>query len=250
MPDFIASATATPGLIWLIVAVLAAGTVRGFAGFGTAMIFLPVAAKFLSPFEAITALIAMDLIGPLPNMPRAFRDGHPPDVARLGLGMIIALPIGVFILTQVAPEVFRYGLSVITGLLLVMLIMGLRYSGTLSRPMVYGTGVVSGFLGGAVGVAGPPVIMLYMASENPPKVIRANITIYLLVIDIAMLAMFWLFGQLVASAFVLGLLLAVPYLLGNLLGAKMFRPEAERIYRIVAYAIIGVSALSGLPFLD
>lgn len=250
MPDLITSALATPGLAWLVGAALVAGLVRGFSGFGTAMIFLPVAGQWLTPFEAITAMAVMDFIGPLPNVPRALRDGHPPDVLRLGLGMVVALPLGVFILTKIAPEVFRYSVSILTGLLVVMLILGVRHSGTMSRRLMYATGAASGFLGGATGVGGPPVIMLYMASDNPPKLIRANITLYLILSGVVLICVFALFGKFVFSAFGLGLVLAVPYLLGNILGAKMFRPEAARTYRLVAYSVIAVSAISGLPFLD
>jgi uncharacterized membrane protein YfcA len=250
MPETLALALASPGLGWLIGAALVAGLVRGFSGFGTAMIFLPVAGQWLNPFEAITAMVIMDFIGPLPNVPRALRDGHPPDVLRLGLGMFVAMPLGVFALTQVAPEVFRYSVSIITVILLILLIIGVRYTGALTRRMIYGAGAAGGLLGGAVGVAGPPVIMLYMASALPARSIRANITLYLLLSDIFLLAMFALFGQLAVSAFGLGLLLTLPYLSGNIIGARLFRPEAERIYRLVAYSIIAVSALSGLPIFD
>ena len=49
MPDTLLQAWATPGLIWLLVAIGIAGIVRGFTGFGTALIFVPVAGIFLSP---------------------------------------------------------------------------------------------------------------------------------------------------------------------------------------------------------
>ncbi len=250
MPEIAASVLATPGLIWLIGAALAAGIVRGFAGFGTAMIYLPVAGQWLPPFEALTTLVVMDLIGPLPHVKRALRDGIAADVARLSAGMIVALPFGVYVLSLVAPEVFRYGVSFVTMSLLLLLIGGVRYTGALSRPVIYGTGAAGGFLAGSVGLPGPPVIMLYMASGHTPKVIRANNMLYLILSVVAMLAMFAIFGKLVLSAVGLGLALAVPYLLGNVAGGLIFRDEAERTYRMVAYAIIAASAVSGLPFLD
>ena len=37
------------GLIWLITAALLAGFVRGFSGFGSALIFMPLAGQFLPP---------------------------------------------------------------------------------------------------------------------------------------------------------------------------------------------------------
>ena len=48
----------------------------------------------------------------------------------------------------------------------------------------------------------------------------------------------------------LGVLLILPYMAGNLIGARFFRPEQEGIYRRVAYLLIAASALSGLPLWD
>ena len=250
MPEFLQPLLATPGLIWLVTGAGLAGIVRGFSGFGTAMIYLPIAGQLLSPFEALTTLIVMDMIGPIPNVPRAIREGHPKDVVRLGLGALLAVPVGVWVLSLVAPEVFRYGVSFVAMTLLVLLVMGVRYSGVLGRPMIFTTGALGGFLAGSVGLPGPPVIMLYMASTHPARVIRANTMLYLLLTDAIMLVVLALFGHLVFSAVGLGLLLALPYLLGNLTGAAIFRPEAEAIYRRVAYVIIGISAIHGLPIWD
>ena len=93
-------------LAWLAVAAFTAGLVRGFTGFGTAMIYLPVAGQILSPFGALTTLVLMDLVAPWPNVPRAIRDGQPADVARLGTGLVLAMPLGLLILTRVPPEAF------------------------------------------------------------------------------------------------------------------------------------------------
>ena len=81
MPDWLGPALDVPGLGWLIIAVCVAGLVRGFAGFGSAMIIMPVASSVLSPVEAVIFLITAELIGPLPNAPAAWRDGAPRDVS-------------------------------------------------------------------------------------------------------------------------------------------------------------------------
>ncbi len=243
------SIDATAGLGWLVGAVFLAGMVRGFSGFGTAMVYLPVAGHFLGPFEALTTLVAMDMIGPLINMPRALRDGHRRDLLRLAMGLVVGMPLGVWVLTQVSPDVFRYGVSISALVLLVLLIGGVRLRGPLRGGLITTTGALGGLLGGATGLVGPPVIMLYMAASHPVSVIRANITVYLYLADIMMIGVMALFGELVPGAVMLGLALAMPYLAGNALGGRLFRPEAARLYRLVAYAIIAVSALSGLPFL-
>ena len=49
MPEALTQGLATPGLIWLLFTIGLAGIVRGFSGFGTALIFVPVANIFLEP---------------------------------------------------------------------------------------------------------------------------------------------------------------------------------------------------------
>ncbi len=239
-----------PDMFWISFAAFTAGLVRGFTGFGTAMIYLPVAGQILSPFGAITTLVIMDIAAPLPILPRAWRDGDPKDVARLGVGLVVAMPLGIFALTLVEPEVFRYGVSIVAFFLLACLIGGIRYHGVLTRPLVFGTGAMSGFLAGSVGLAGPPVILLYMASARAVKTIRANTLMFLVLTDIALLPMLALFGRLEGSSILLGLAMIIPAAIGNITGAMLFRPGKERLYRNAAYLVIGVSALSGLPIWD
>lgn len=246
MPEIVADAFAIEGIGWVFAAALVAGIVRGFAGFGTAMIFLPVATRVVEPVWAIIILMVMDSIGPLPMIPRALREGHPRDLMRLFAGTVVALPVGLAVLFWVDPVVFRVVVSVLSLALLALLIGGVRYRGTLRPPLVYATGGVGGFLGGAVGIPGPPVILLYMASPHPARVIRANSTTYLYGFDLLVLASFAVLGRLWGIPLVLGLMAALPYLLGNALGWWMFRPGYERLYRAVAYGIIAASALSGL----
>lgn len=250
MIDAISSVAGPEAVLWLSTGALLAGIVRGFTGFGTAMVYLPVAAQFLTPFEALTTLLMMDLTGPLIHVRRALRDGQTGDVARLGAGAILAIPLGVWVLSLVAPEVFRWTISIAALVLLALLARGIRYRGTLGPRMIFGTGALGGFMAGSTGLPGPPVIMLYMASSLPVTAIRANLMLYLILSDVLMLAVLGVSGYLVATAVMLGALMILPYTFGNWVGARLFRPEAERYYRLAAYAIIAGSALSGLPVWD
>lgn len=250
MPEVLVAALTTKGLIFISLGAFLAGIVRGFSGFGTAMVFMPIAAQFLSPFEALTTLLVKDLVAPLMHVPRALRDGHPSDVLRLGVGAVIAVPLGVFLLTLIEPATFRWSVSLTAFGLLVLLIAGVRYRGVLTSKLIYLTGGFGGLLAGTIGLPGPPVIMLYMASTLPISAVRANLTLYLIVADAILIAVLWYSGLLVVSALALGFLMIAPYLAGNWTGAVLFRPEAERIYRWVAYAIIAGAAISGMPIWD
>jgi hypothetical protein len=86
-----------------------------------------------------------------------------------------------------------------------------------------------------------------MASTFSPAIIRANNTLFLLLVDILFFIIFWLKGLLLLHYILIGVVVAVPYLASCVLGALLFNPQRERLYRIAAYIIIFISAMSALP---
>lgn len=250
MPDWIAQAVFFDGLWILALAAFVSGVVRGFSGFGTAMIFMPMAALVLEPIVAIMVLVIFDIFAPLPLVPRALREGEPRDVAKLTLGAAIGAPIGLALLSLLEPEVFRWLVSILTLCLLGVLIAGWRYRNPLGALATVFVGWVSGLMGGIAGLPGPPVILSYMSSPRRPAAIRANTLLYLVMIDILMLIIFVIKGVLTSLPVVLGLIIAVPSSIGGLIGQKLFNPDYENAYRICAYCVIAASAIAGLPVWD
>lgn len=247
MPDILATALATEGLIWLVATVFIAGLVRGFAGFGSAMIIMPVASSVLTPVEAVIFLISAELIGPLPNAPSAWREGTPRDVGLLISGAVIALPIGVWSLSMMDQTLFGWVVSISVVTMLVLTVTGWRLRGALTRRLTVATGAVGGFMTSFAGIPGPPVIMLYMASSLPISVIRANFLLYLVALDLLLFPMLWLLGLMNWPIVFLGLLVGIPNLVANMLGARLFDPSNESVFRTVAYLVIAASAIIGLP---
>jgi uncharacterized membrane protein YfcA len=229
-------------------AALLAGIVRGFSGFGTALVFLPIAGIVLDPVSAVATVALMDLAGPVPVLVRVRKDVHGRDLARLVGGAIVALPLGLFLLTMVSSSIFRVTVSGISLAMLVLLMAGWRYRGALPHWGVVSIGGASGFLGGIAGVPGPPVIFAYMASTKPARVIRANISTYLYAYDWSVVMILSLAGRIDLPLVVSGLVLTLPNMVGNLTGAALFSPERERVFRAVAYVLIAGVALAGLPF--
>ncbi|SFE95313.1 hypothetical protein SAMN04488523_11329 [Sulfitobacter brevis] len=247
MPDALVQALQNEGLIWLFATVFIAGLVRGFAGFGSAMIIMPVASSVLSPIEALIFLIFAELLGPLPNLPAAWRDGAPRDVAVLLVGAAVMMPLGVWCLSLMDPAAFGWVISGAVATLLLLTASGWRYRGPLTTQIKVATGGLGGFMTGFAGMPGPPVIMLYMASMLPVAVMRANFLLYLLAIDLMLLPVLWLGGLMVWPVALLGLLAAIPNIIANVIGARLFDPQAEQVFRLVAYIVIAASAIVGLP---
>lgn len=247
MPDALSSVFEIDGLIWLFLAVFVAGLVRGFAGFGSGMIIMAASSSVLSPVSAVVFMLMAEVVGPLPNLRAAWRDGAPRDVGRLMIGATLAVPLGIFCLANMTTDGFGWIVSTCILILLAFLMTGWRYKGELTPRLTVATGALGGFMAGFAGIPGPPVIMLYMSSRLPIAVIRANFLLYLLAIDLVIIAIFWGSDLLVWEIAVLGLVAGIPNVLANILGAKLFDPNAETLFRRVAYLIIAASAIMGLP---
>ena len=243
-------AISAPEGLALLGAVILAGLVRGFSGFGSAMIFYPVAGRVVDPFTALLMFTVVDFFGPIPLLPRAVRDGEMREVGWLLLAVAMGLPLGLWLLTISDPDLFRWVVSIAIFILLAALITGFRHRFPFTKPTLFGAGAVSGILGGVSGLGGPPVILLYLASKRATEVIRANTLAVRVGFDVLRCAGLLAFGRFELSAVLIGLLLLVPYTLAGLLGQKLFDPSRETLYRRVAYLIIGISALQGLPLWD
>lgn len=247
MIEGLETALSTNGLYWIIATSILAGVVRGFAGFGAGMIFIPVVGIFTDPITTVIALQVMDGVGALPLLKRGLRDGEPRQVAFLTFAAILFMPLGIYFLVTVESDLFRW---IIAGLILVllgMMISGWRYTKRLGRFGTLAVGSVAGVMSGFSGLAGPPVIMMYMSGPFKAQVIRANIIIFFFLITIVGFVMLGLRGLLTPERIWLGLILVIPYALATIAGAKIFKPEREPLFRMTAYLVILGSVILSLP---
>lgn len=242
--------TLPDGVAWLALTVILAGLVRGFAGFGTALVFVPVAAQFLNPPQVVVTLLVVDILGPMLLVPDALRKGEPREVSLLGLGALAGIPAGVWLLTRVDPLAFRWFASVAVLILVGLIVSGWRYWGRPPRIVVPGIGALSGLMGGFSGLSGPPIILLYLGGQEAPARIRANIILFFTLTEFIGLATFWANGILSWKTISLGLILALPYTAATLAGSAAFRRFGKTHFRPIAYLVIAGAALSGLPLFD
>jgi uncharacterized membrane protein YfcA len=243
-------ALAQPGLVLLVLAAAMAGLARGFSGFGSGLVYMPIAGMVLPPAQAVAVLVVMDLIGPLANVPGALKIGSLREVGTLALGMLAGVPVGLWALVAVAPEAFRWIISVLSLLTVAALVAGWQWRGGRGPRVTAGAGFVAGIVGGATAMPGPPVILYYMTSPMPVAQIRANLTLFLVLLDVLLVLVLGAMGRLTLPLALLSGLLLVPFSLANMAGSMLFRPDRVAIYRGLTWSMIAVSALVGLPLWD
>lgn len=247
MPDGLAAALALPGLWAMLAAVAVAGTVYGFAGFGAALIFLPVAVALVPPELAVAAFSVSALSSLVTVVPRAFPQTDKLALGQLLLAAMLGFPLGIWALRSWDETAIRWAVSGVVLLTLTALMAGWRMKTRPTRGARLGVGAATGVIGGATGLTGPVVILFNLGAGAAAAAMRANTLVFLTLSSLLLLPQLWLQGLLRPEALWLGLVLVVPYALGNRLGQALFDPGREGLYRTVAYAIIAASALAGLP---
>ena len=70
------------------------GTARGFSGFGSALIFMPLASSMAAPQLVAAVLLIIDFVAALPLVPNAWKQADRKATAVMVLGALIGVPIG------------------------------------------------------------------------------------------------------------------------------------------------------------
>ncbi|MEM9320873.1 MAG: sulfite exporter TauE/SafE family protein [Pseudomonadota bacterium] len=247
MPEAVQAALALPGVGWVFAVTVLAGLVYGFAGFGSALIFIPVAARFLPPEIAIGAFSLSALASLATVVPGAWRVADRASTVRMIVAAVVATPLGVWLLRVADSDAIRLVISILVLVTLAALIAGWRFRVAPGAAAQCAVGAAGGLTGGATGLNGPVVILFNFGAGLSASKVRANTAVYLTISSLTFLPQLWAQGLLTPTTLVLGFLLLPVYGLGTWLGAHAFQPGRERVYRTVAYLIIGCAGLAGLP---
>lgn len=236
---------AWPGVLALAGAV-AAGLMRGFAGFGAAMVMAPVFALLFGPAQTIAIIILMEALVTVQVLPGVWREADWPLVLWLAIPAALAMPLGSWTMQTVdAGLIVRAIGALVVGFVLI-LALGWRYRGPRPWPLTVGVGALSGYMMAATSVGLPPVIVYLFSGTSGATSNRANTISYIALTVAALVTVMAVQGLLGVPVLVRVALLMPVYVAAVGTGTRLFRQSSERLYRIVALAVlfcVGMTAL-------
>jgi len=147
---------------------------QSVTGFGAALIFMPALSVIYGPVQAVLAMTLMELPATAFLLPTAIRHADWRAVMPLGLASLVTIPAGAWLLVILEPAVLQTAIAVLVLGFGGLLATGWRYSRTPSLPVVLAVGGVSGLIGGAANLSGPPVVIFLLAGRNSASQVRAG----------------------------------------------------------------------------
>jgi uncharacterized membrane protein YfcA len=225
-------------------------TARGFSGFGSALIFMPLASSVASPRLVAVLLLIIDFVAAAPLLPSAWEKADRKATTITALGALIGVPIGTYLLTRLDPVTTRWIISAFVFALLVLLLSGWRYRGKDHVALSVGIGTLAGFCSGLAQTGGPPIVGYWLGRPITSTLARANIVLYFGAADFFSLVSYSLSGLITLDALRFALVVGPVYALGIKFGTSLFGRASETLFRTTCYALIALAVIFGLPVLD
>ena len=228
-----------------ILAVVAlAGLIQGLAGFGSALVAVPLLGLLLPVATLVPLVVLLGVAVSVLNLLHLHHALSGAPVGRLVQGYLLGTPLGLLFLTR-APEplvLALLGLG-LTGFALLSL-TGRQPRGRWLREQRLAVGAVSGALGAAYGTNGPPVILHVAAHpEWGSDRQKATLTLFFLISGLLTVLAHWAGGLLTGAVLLLALWSLPSLLTGALAGVWLYRRLGEHDYRRLVYALVLVTAL-------
>jgi hypothetical protein len=153
--------------VLLVIAAFAAAAVSGAAGFGGALLLLPLLVATVGVTQAVPLLTIAQLIGNLSRTGFGFSQIHWKPVGLFSIGAIPFSILGAFSFVQLPKELITRTIGAA-----ILIFVALKYLGVLKirggSALLVGGGAVVGFLSGLVGSAGPLGAAIFLCLGLPP----------------------------------------------------------------------------------
>ncbi len=227
-----------PGMAFALATVFAAAVLRGFTGFGFALLAVPALTLVLPPAEAVPCSLIVQWLAGANLLPKVWRSVDWPSVKPLLAGAVAGTPFGIAALAALPADPMRAAIGVIVLGVVALLWRGFKLKGLPPAPLPLGLGALSGLLNGATAMGGPPVIVLYLALPNGVAVGRASLMAFFFFSSAVTIAMTAAAGVVTWRVVALSALMLPATFLGNALGDRGFDRASAALYRRVALVVL------------
>ena len=250
LSELIPADISTNAAVAICVIAFISATARGFSGFGSALIFMPLASSMAAPRLVAALLLIIDFVGALPMLPDGWRQADRKATAVIVLGALVGVPVGTWLLTRLDPVTTRWIISAFVAALLLLLLSGWRYRGKDHVALSVGIGALSGFCSGLAQTGGPPIVGYWLGRPVASQIARANIVLFFGASDFFSVVSYAASGLINRDAILFSLLVGPIYAAGIGCGTLLFGRASEAVFRGICYVLIAAAVLFGLPILD
>jgi len=230
-------------VIYAIIAVFAAGVIKGLTGFGFSLVSVPVLVVILGPRTAVPIIILLNATANVAMFPLVRQAAHLRRIVPLVVAGIAAVPLGMLLLLKLDPQTVKLLAGCVTILFALAFLAGFQRPVSNEKWGFAAAGLISGTTNGLISTGGPPAVLFLTNQGVPKKTFRASLVAYFLFLNLASVPMFVAGGLLSASIARQALILAPAMFLGAFVGSKLLHKLPEQTFRVTALVVVMLAGL-------
>ncbi|MEM6498832.1 MAG: sulfite exporter TauE/SafE family protein [Pseudomonadota bacterium] len=231
------------GVAIVLVTVIIAGFLRGFLGFGGALIIIMVVNVVVGPQFAVPLACLAGLPPTLQLLPAAIRHSDRSFALPFGSMSLLMVPVGTLALVKLDPGLMKIIVSGVVLAMVLLLYQGWTFRQKANRSVVLTAGAVTGLIQGATGVAGPLVVAAAMAIPGEPEKQRANVIGAITFLSFFPAVPLWYHGMFTREVVIASLAIIPIYMITTWIGVRYFSGQGHRIYRLATLIALTMISL-------
>ena len=229
--------------IVVIFAMLLASTVFSATGFGIGMISTPLMLLVYEPQTVIVVAGTAGLGVGVWIISKSWRDVPFREILPITIAALCGAPIAVFILKTADSSVLSIGIAVLIILFAIGSFVKIEKEVPYSKQVGIAAGFIVGVLLPTSGVAGSLVMLFLMTRNWERQTVRAAMAFFLVSLMAFTVVLFALYGLYTPLRLTLIGIVAIPAVIGFLLGAMLIKRINERVFGNLVIGIIIVSSI-------
>ena len=232
-----------PNTVFIAIAiVLAAAVVKGTTGFGFALVSTPLLLLFWEPKVLVPIFLPLSIIADVLIVAQTWRRVEWMKVLPLITAGIAGVPVGVYLLTTVPPDLLKLMVSGIAMSMAILMLMGITIAISREKLASVITGFVSGVLSTSTTMSGPPVALLMINQRWEKETFRACLAMFFLVIQITGILYLTILGNITPSTLTVSIALWPSVIVGNLIAIKILSRLPQSTFIRIATVLVMVTA--------
>ena len=232
----------------IVIVVVLSGFLRGFIGFGSGLLMIPILSYFFSPIFAMVFNIVIEIPATIYLTFVGAKKCNFKEISPMMFTMMLTIPFGTVFLVSIDEQVIKILMSILLIFFVILIAIGWRIKATITRYVLVLGGIISGLMQGATGMGGPPYVTVLLSKNDSDEVARANILVITSGLVISAIISLYYFGLFTKNIFLTGIVTAPIYVFSTYLGSKFFNHSGNKYFRnssLIALGVVGIATLIG-----
>jgi len=224
----------------IIIVIIFSGFIRGFLGFGSGLITIPILSFIYSPIFAVVFNIIIEVPTTIYLTFSGIKNCKFKEIAPMFFSMMLMIPIGTIFLISIDEHIIKILMSILVIFFVVLIASGWRLKTTITKYVLIIGGTVSGLMQGSTGMGGPPFATIILSKGDNNKVTRGNILIMSSGVVISAVISMYFFNLFSFELLFTGMLASPIYILASYIGSLYFNSSGKKYFRNISLLALGV----------